>query len=55
MTMHTGLNARGKIDRESDKGDSYAQGLVSVYGAVNVRPRLPQLHSSGHTVTKGYF
>ena len=43
MSMYMGLNAKGKIDRESDKGNSYAQGLVGVYGGENVRMRLPQL------------
>ena len=30
--MLTELSARGKIDRESDKGDSYTQVLVRVCG-----------------------
>ena len=32
MNLRTGLNARGKIDRQSDTGDSYTQGLVRVCG-----------------------
>ena len=43
MSTHTGFSSRGKIDMESDKGDSYAQGLVGVYGGENVRMRLTQL------------
>ena len=34
--MRTGLSARGKIDRELDKGDSYTQGLVKVCGCVDM-------------------
>ena len=31
ISMPSGLSARGKIDRESDEGDSYTQGLVRVW------------------------
>ena len=34
ISMRTGLSARGKIDRESDKCDSYPEGLVGVRGSV---------------------
>ena len=34
ISMRTGFSARGKIDRESDKGDSCTEGLVRVCGGV---------------------
>ena len=36
LSMRTGLSARGKIERGSDKGDSYIQWLVRVCGGVRV-------------------
>ena len=34
--MRTEISARGKIDRESDKGDSHTEGLVRVCGGVRM-------------------
>ena len=36
MSMRTGLRARGKIDRESDKDDSYTQRLLRVCSVVRM-------------------
>ena len=37
ISMRTELSARGNTDRESDKGDSYAHGLVRMCGGVRIR------------------